>query len=164
MKIIERIEKYLEKFEGFLVVLFLILMIVFSFLQVILRNFFHTGITWADVFTKHLVLWVGFLGAALATREERHINIEILTKFLSPQMKDVSKVIVNLFATFISILLLRASYIFIIMEKNESFGSVFLNLPRWIAEIIIPVGFLLITIHFVLKSVKSVLFLYEKSE
>ena len=65
MKTIAKIEKYLEKGEGFLLVLFLSLMILFSFLQVILRNFFNFALTWADVFIKNLVLWVGFIGELL---------------------------------------------------------------------------------------------------
>jgi len=163
MKTIGLLEKYLEKFEGFLIVLFLSLMIVFSFLQVILRNFFDFALSWADVFTKNLVLWVGFIGAALATKEERHINIEVIAKFLPSKIKSISKIIINSVAVFISLLLLRASYLFIVVEK-ESERVAFLSIPMWVTKIIIPVGFLLITIHFILKLLGYILVVIGRSE
>ncbi|UCD10382.1 MAG: TRAP transporter small permease subunit, partial [Nitrospinaceae bacterium] len=81
MRWIEKIDAGLAKLEATFIVATLSVMILLSFGQVILRNFFHGGILWADLFLRQGVLWVGFLGASLATREGRHISIEVLSHF-----------------------------------------------------------------------------------
>ena len=58
-------------------------MIIMAFGQVVLRNFFHTSIEWGDVFLRHLVLWLGFLGAVIATGEGRHLKIEFINKLVA---------------------------------------------------------------------------------
>ena len=74
----ERLDETIARIEKYLLVLLLSLMIVLAFLQIVLRNFFETGLSWGDVLVRYLVLWVAFIGAALATKEGRHINMEIL--------------------------------------------------------------------------------------
>ena len=53
-----------------------------AFLQIFLRNVFTTGLAWGDLVLRNLVLWIGFIGATLATREGKHINIDILSRSL----------------------------------------------------------------------------------
>ena len=82
MKILDTINSWIEKAETVLLVVILSVMILLSFLQVLLRNFFEQGILWGDILIRNLVLWVGFIGASLATRENKHINIDLFTRFL----------------------------------------------------------------------------------
>ena len=76
-----RLDSYLARIEEFLLILILSSMVIFSFLQVVFRNIFSEGIPWADIFLRHLVLWIAFIGAALTTRYEKHISIDILSRF-----------------------------------------------------------------------------------
>ena len=82
MKILEKINAWIEQTETALLVLVLGFMVVFAFLQVVLRNIFDEGILWGDILLRHLVLWVGFIGASLATREQKHINIDLFSRWL----------------------------------------------------------------------------------
>ena len=66
MKFIFRIEDWLVKGEKALVVSFIALMIIFSFLQLSLRIVFNSGIVWLDPALRHMVLWTGLTGAVLA--------------------------------------------------------------------------------------------------
>jgi TRAP-type C4-dicarboxylate transport system permease small subunit len=152
MKILRKLDDILAGMETGILVLALSVMIFMSFLQVILRNFFSSGIIWADTFLRHLVLWVTFLGASLATRENRHINIDIFSRLLSPAARRPVQFITNLFASGIAVLLARAAYVFVRDEK--AFGSTtFLNLPLWIVVTIIAIGFVLIAFRFILKAI-----------
>ena len=45
----------------------LLLLVGVGFLQIVLRNFFQTGLLWGDPLMRHAVLWLGCLGASLAT-------------------------------------------------------------------------------------------------
>ena len=83
MKIIAAIEQYLAKLEGAVIITMLSVMVVLAFVQVLLLNIFSFGFLWGDPFLRYLVLWVGFLGAVLATKEEKHFGVELLNRFLS---------------------------------------------------------------------------------
>ncbi len=60
------------------------------------------------------------------------------------------RIITRLFAIVIGIILARASYLFVMSEK-EAGAIVFSNIPAWYLQIILPVGFSLIVIRFFLK-------------
>lgn len=152
MKLLQRIDSILNKVEGGLLITFLTLMMVLAFLQVVLRNAFSEGILWGDILTRHLVLWIGFLGAALATSNERHISIDAFTRFLSARARSMVKVVTNVFAAVICYFLLRASQTFVANEILDG-RVVYGQIPSWYAQIIIPVGFGLLLIHFVLRAV-----------
>jgi len=154
VRLLRRIDDILAKFESFLLILSLSIMVLVSFLQIILRNFFSTGIIWGDVFLRHLVLWVAFLGASLATREERHINIDVLSQILSPAAKRWVKMTTNLFAATVSVFLTRAALVFILDEKQAG-STTFLNLPLWTVVSIIGFGFAVISFRFLLKALEG---------
>ena len=154
LRLLKRIDDILAKFETALLILAVSIMVLLSFLQIILRNFFSTGIIWGDTFLRHLVLWVAFLGASLATREERHINIDVLSRTISPAARRWVKMVTNLFAAVVSILLTRAAIVFILDEK-EAGSTTFLSLPLWIVVIIIGFGFAVISFRFLLKALEG---------
>jgi TRAP-type C4-dicarboxylate transport system permease small subunit len=152
MKLLTRLDASLNKVEGILLVSLLAIMVLMAFLQVVLRNFFSTGILWGDIFLRHLVLWIGFLGAALATSKERHISIDALTRFLPTRVKSAIRVLTNLFAAIVCYVLLRASLTFIELER-EGETILYGNIPTWYAQVIIPAGFALLMAHFFIRSV-----------
>ena len=82
MRYLLTLNEWVSKIEGFLLSIFLMGMIFLAFLQVVMRNLFNAGIPWADTVVRLLVLWVGFLGAVLATKLEQHLTVEVLAKNL----------------------------------------------------------------------------------
>jgi C4-dicarboxylate transporter, DctQ subunit len=155
MKMLDTINKWLERAETTLLVAILGFMVVFAFLQVVLRNIFDEGILWGDILLRHLVLWVGFIGASLATRESKHINLDLFNRFLSERGKQISFLITNLFSVFICILLTKAGWTFIQDEKLMG-TTLFSDVPAWYFQIIIPIGFLLMAFRFLVHAVANV--------
>jgi len=150
MKILTRLDTALTRIEGGLLVFFLSVMVILSFVQVVLRNAFSESLLWGDILLRHLVLWIGFIGAALATSRDRHINIDALTRFLPPRFKTVAKIITNLFAVVVCYFLFRASLVFLANEISDS-STVVYDIPSAYSQIIIPVGFGLIILHFLIR-------------
>jgi len=153
MKPLLFVDKWLERISGWLLVLFLSIMIVMSFGQVVLRNFFATSIEWGDVFLRHLVLWVGYFGAVIATGERRHLKIEFITKLVLPKVRKVFFIITNLFASVICYLLMQASISFVQLEM-ESESILLLDIPSWYFIIIIPVGYAIVSFRFCIHSLR----------
>ncbi len=151
MKTLRTLDSFLNKIEATFLIIFLAIMVVMAFLQVVLRNAFSAGIIWADILLRHLLLWIGFIGAALATSEGRHINIDALRRFLSPKVRSAVDVITDLFAAAMCALLARASVTFLqfeIADKHKVYGDI----PTWYAQVIIPVGYGLLVIHFLVRA------------
>jgi len=163
MRLVRIIDDILFKFESFLLYLILTVMIVMAFLQVILRNFFSTGILWADIFLRHLVLWVGFIGASIATREEKHINIDVLTRLMPERMVPWIKILIDSLVVFICVLLTKAAYVFVSSEYQAK-STLFLDVPAWIFQAIIPIGFALIGLRFVLKIIEQIWNLSDRNK
>jgi TRAP-type C4-dicarboxylate transport system permease small subunit len=149
-----RTDEVIDRVEQALITILLSLMIAIAFLQIVLRDIFATGITWADPFVRNLVLWVGFVGAAIATREGKHITIDVLPQWVPQQVKAIIGIIIQFFAAFICGLLTFASVKFV---RNESLmGSItFLGIPAWIPQLILPITFGIIALRFCLLALKD---------
>ncbi len=152
MNVLQRLDALLNKFEGALLIFFLAVILVMAFLQVVLRNVFSYGFLWADIVLRHLVLWIAFLGASLATSQERHISIDALTRFLPERAKHAARVLTNLFAAVVCYYFMTASFAFV-QSEAEAGTTLSANIPVWYAEVIIPVGFGLLVIHFLVRAV-----------
>ncbi|MFC2170459.1 TRAP transporter small permease [Calditrichota bacterium] len=145
-----KIDAYMAKGTAFLVIAVLLSMVFFAFLQVILRNFFNSGIPWAEVILRHLVLWVAMLGGLLATRESRQISIDLLTRVRIPALSLILRWLGSLFTLVVVIILARAAQVFVLGEQE--FGStLYKNIPSWYAQVILPVGFYLIGFQILLN-------------
>jgi len=152
MNVIRTLENYIVKVELFFLILSLAVMVLLAFLQVVLRNVFSSGFLWADTFLRYLVVWVGFIGAAIAAKEERHISIEVLTKFVSPTIKNLASLITNLAAAIVCYYLYTASVQFLEFGLSPD-TLVFESIPLLYVFSIIPIGFLLMLFHFIIRAV-----------
>ncbi len=157
MRLIRKIENILEKMETLAVSVLLSLMILIAFSQVILRNLFNEAILWGDIFIRQLVLWVGFLGASLAARESKHISVDFLPHFLPKTWGKLIQFIVNLTAGIISGFLALAAFRFVQFEMDGS-AVLFLDIPVWIFQIILPYSFFVISARFLLKTLGALTF------
>lgn len=145
-----RFEEWIVKTEKGLIVLFVALMISLSFLQVLLRVFFHSGIVWLDPMLRHMVLWSGLLGTSLASRYSRQFALEALVKFAPEKIHRPLAILAGTFTIAVSGLLFWAAYKFIGDEIEYGSTAFFIGhfavKGAW-AEMIIPAVFLLIIFH-----------------
>ena len=149
---LERAQMILYRVEDSILVGLLMLMITLAVLQIFLRNLFETGIVWSDVLVRILVLWVGLVGAMVASRKGNHINIDIMERFLSERAKIIVNFVVELFTAFICSMVAYYSIQFVHMELVDG-GRAFANVPTWVCEAIIPFAFVVIAIRYVLLSI-----------
>jgi len=161
MRYMEKIDKTIARIETWLLVVIVLLMVLFSFTQVLLRLLLDEGIMWADIFLRHLVLWVGFIGASLATRDNKHINIDLLNRYLKGKSIPLVAIVINGFAMYISFLLAQAGWRFV-MDEKEYATMLFGNMPAWYFQIIIPIGFALMAFRFFVRSLDGIVGLFQR--
>ena len=164
IQFIKGFDTALSKVEKLFLITSLTTMVVLAFVQVILRNFFSTGLIWVDELTKHLVLWIGFIAACLAAREGRHIKIDVLSGRLSGKSKLLVEIVINFATAYICYRLLKAAWHFISVEREFGERAASLPLPVWGLELIFPITFILTSFRFGLRGVENIFKLVSESK
>lgn len=131
--------------------LLIVSMIILSLAQIVLRNFFETGFVWLDPLLRHGVLWLGFLGAMLATAQDRHISIDALSRLVSGAAGRVVHGALRIFAAVVALLLANSCYILTRDELTFESHS-FLDIPTWVLMIVMPWGLVVMSYRFVLSA------------
>ena len=143
-----------DKLEYVVLVFLLTVMVGLAFLQIFLRIFFATGILWGDPLLRHLVLWIALLGAAMATKEGKHINIDVISRVLPGRGKVAIQALTDLFSTCICVFLIQASLKFI-RDEFQAGTLAFLKIPTWALTVIFPVAFGLIALRFAMSGCRN---------
>jgi TRAP-type C4-dicarboxylate transport system permease small subunit len=144
---VKRIKQLILIFEDGLMGILLSATILLAASQILLRNLFDSGLIWADPTLRIMVLWLALLGAIAATREDRHIRIDLFSHRISKKSRLVLSVINNLFSALICAIITWHAVRFVYMEWQAG-GKLFASLPAWLGEIIIPIGFGIMTLRF----------------
>jgi TRAP-type C4-dicarboxylate transport system permease small subunit len=130
------------------------LMLGLAALQLLLRASLHSSIPWGDIAARQLVIWVGFLGAYLATRGGRHFHVDILTRLFPPGARAWVTVFSDLSAAAVCLFLVKAGATFVTTGLDPR-AILFLGIPQTAAALIVPVGFALIALQFLLRTIGS---------
>ena len=149
MNIWVQLDEKISRVETVLVTVLLTVMILTAFSQIVLRNFFAAGIDWGDALVRYLVVWVAFIGAAIATKEGKHITIDILSRWFTGAGSVAIQALICFFSAAICALLSVAAIKFVWFEAQM--GSIaFFKLPGWVPGLIMPITFGLMTLRFMM--------------
>lgn len=152
-QILLKIERAYGTLISFLLVSCTFSVLFLSVLVIVLR-WFQTTLMWYDPFVRHLVFILAFLGGVKATEQGTHISIDILGRSLA---NHASKVVARAHAIFIGlcavIILSWLTYAGIkFVEVELAYGRpVFFGIHSSILIGIIPVGFAMIALQFLLE-------------
>ena len=154
---LRRAEGVVASAEAAALVALLAVMVTLAFAQVVLRHF-GVGLLWGETLLKQLVMWTGFLGAALAAHEEKHFAWEAAHVGAGPRWKNPLRLLSSVAAAVVCALLLKAAWTFTADERAAAevlmtVGQT--SIPRWIATAAIPGGFALLALHFIFKAIDS---------
>ena len=157
------VERAGQLIENSALVIILTGMILLASGQILLRNVFGTGFAWADEALRLMVLWVAMLGAVVASREDRHISIDVLSRILPDVIQRWTVALVNAFTAAVSFTLAWFSWIFV--ADSRAYGDHLLNdLPAWLFQAILPVAFFLIGYRYSIWCLRRVWTLLRRSE
>jgi TRAP-type C4-dicarboxylate transport system permease small subunit len=118
-------------------------MVLLAATQIALRNFWDTGFGWADETLRILVLWVTVVGSVAATRDQRHVRIDALSRYLPVPVRNWSGIAMDAFAAVVCGVLAWSSYGLVadaLAADDRVLGG---ELPAWPIQLILPVGFAL---------------------
>lgn len=129
-------------------------LVLLAFVQILLRNFFDTGVMWGDSFLRILVLWVTMFGSMIATREQSHIKIDLLAKYLNETWQPLLQIITGFFASIVCGFATWYSLDLVVLEYQDE-TLAFSEVPVWLCQSILPFGFLVMTTRFFVQAIKT---------
>lgn len=150
-----RLLRGLAVVEDGLLVALLVLLIGLAAAQIVLRNLFDTSLLWADPALRVMVLWIGMIGAMVATRFDKQISVDAVSRFLPPRWKAVARVVTDLFTAVVCSALVWSS-VRLILEDRSGGMEVFGSVPLWVGELVMPVAFGVIALRYLTSAVVEV--------
>lgn len=160
--ILQRLIRIFNRLEDGLLVSLVLAMTFLAFGQILMRNFLGTGSILIDPLLRVMVLWVGLIGALVATRLDKQISIDVLTRLLSPRLAQLSHVVTRLFAATIAGVIAWHATRFIVGEWEVG-TLAFARVPTWVAESIIPIGFAIIALRYLLQGITAIPRVFQPS-
>lgn len=140
MKVLKFLNERLE--EIFLVILMVAAVIIVT-MQVLTRYLLKIPLPWSEEIARYMFLWLTWVGAAYATKERKHVRIDIVYNSLKPGAKKICDVISTL--VWIGFLAMM-SYLSLKLTASVASGgqiAVGSGLPMWIPYASIPTGMIL---------------------
>ncbi|MDJ0777549.1 MAG: TRAP transporter small permease subunit [Gammaproteobacteria bacterium] len=144
--------KRLHLVEDTLLVVLLSAMLVLAGLQILLRNLFDSGLLWVDPLLRVLVLWLGLIGATVATRDNKHIRIDLLSRFFARNTHRLIQAGVGQVSAWTCLVIAWYGMSWVRMDYLDGFAGV-AGIPAWMLEIIVPLSFGLIGLRYLWMSV-----------
>ncbi len=138
-----RLARRLAHVEAILAALALTALLGLSLGQILLRNLADSAIPQAELLSRHLVLALLFLGAALALHADRHIRIDLAVQWLG---KHAHRLVpgFHLAALVVNALFAQAGWRFFVAERAAAGGT---QLLESALAALMPAGFALLALH-----------------
>ncbi len=149
IKVLEAIDNYFAKFEKVFLVIAISVMTLVVFFDFMLREFFDSGFIWAKELAAFLMIWVGFIGASYATKENKHLVVGIPEKIFPKKVLPYVSLFVNIVVFAITLFLAYLGFIYVAETREFAETSLVLNIPLWIVQVIIPLSLVVVAARFI---------------
>lgn len=140
--------------EDTLAVVIFAAMTLLPVIETTTRLFSTNGIPASQVLVQHFTLWIGFLGAILATRQNKLLALTREPLFDEAEKPHLGKWIAKVTTFLVLVALTWGSWELLKIEMQYPI-DIAPNIPRWVAQLIMPVGFGLMAIQVYVKSYKK---------
>jgi C4-dicarboxylate transporter DctQ subunit len=139
---------WLGRLEEGLIAFLLALMTLITFGQVIARYIFDYSFVWALELVTFLFAWLIFLGMSYGVRVGSHIGVDALVKALWPRAARVVGAIATLCCITYAVIGFVGSWRYVSTMHGIGTLAQDLPIPVWIPQLVLPLGFGLLTLRF----------------
>lgn len=135
----------------------LLIMAALSFFSVILQVFFNTCFPGCLDLAQNMVLWCTFLGGAIGSRNNRHLNINVLQQFIRKgRVKTVVEILLFLTVAVVTGFLTYSGYRFVVSQYEFGEDLPSLGIHLWVLQIILPYTFAIVTFRYFLNTLRRI--------
>lgn len=156
LKGLDKVDSFIESIETYIIITLFTVMSVSAFCQVLFRYVLHIVFPASEEIARLAMVSMTFIGAALATRLDNHIRLDFLDAFLTPTMKEILKVIVDVFTIIVVGVFFSWGVEFVTFAFATNQLTAALEMPYWIPMSTIAIGMGLSIFHIVVRNLKKV--------
>src|SRR5207248_4246498 len=138
----------LERVEALIASFALLVMVVLPLAEIVFRRAFSRGIPGSGPIVQHLTLWVGFLGAAIASRDGKLLALATGTFIPRGVWRRAADIFAAAFGACASVVLAWGGWQMTMIER-EAGTNIGAGIQAWVAQLVLPVAFALIAIRLV---------------
>ncbi len=128
----------------------LLLIAILPIAEIVLRATFSVGIPASGPLVQHLTLWVAFVGAMLAAREDKLLALATASFVPEGRWRRATRAFAAAVGAAASMLLFRGSLDLVLVER-EAGTTLGAGIPTWIAETVLPVAFVVVGLRLAWK-------------
>lgn len=154
---LRKVDYGLRGAEKFFIVGSLCFMVLSIATESLVRWIFDKGLPGASELSRYLMVYVGFLGASVATSEKRHIVIDVLAKALHSKERLVAGMTAGAYigGAVVSGFLTYACWIYLDSFLGSGKVSPALGLPIKYAVAVMPAGMAVMTARFTIIAIEE---------
>mgnify|MGYP001491409506 FL=1 len=152
-----KIKEYIKRSENILTIGVFSILAIFPAVEIITRILGRPGIPASPILVQHMTLWIGFIGAVLATRQNKLLSLTREPLFSPDSVFSNGRWIAKNISFVIIVALFWGSISLVMIEYNYPI-QISPGVYRWFIQLIMPIGFLLIAFQIFIKSSKEQLF------
>ena len=136
--------RYLHKPFELLIAALLLAMAAALLLDVVLRFAISTSLPWSSEFARYSMVWITFIGAALAIRDRDHIQVTFFLTLLPNASRRVALIIIDIILLAFVATMLR--YSIGIVETEMGMRTAAMNIPFGYVVLAMPLAGVLMVI------------------
>lgn len=149
--IFDKLNDFLIAFEDYSLALGMISISIVIFTNVISRYFFKVSLTWAEEFSRYVLIAITFIGVSSCARLDMHVSVDILSNKLSGFLENLHKIVIYSICIVVCLYMSYLSIRFTILQFIGGNVSVAIAIPTWILYSSVSIGFVLSTYSYSLK-------------
>ena len=124
--------------ERWLLVAVVLAMVILPTLETIVRRFTGSGVPGAAVYTEHLTLWVGFLGALLATATNHHLALSTVEMLPKGRWQNSARIFGAAVTALVCGILAYASLDLLLADRGRIDTLPLKVIPGWFLRLVVP--------------------------
>ena len=135
--------KKLNIFVKWFLAIFMIIITILTFYQVVMRYVFNQAPSWSEELVRFLFIWCSFVGAAIGIKEHIHIGVDVFVNLLPKRLVYLTAVLVNASIIFFAFYMIFYGWEVTLMTHGQP--SPAMGIPMsWIYASVPVMGFLLL--------------------
>jgi TRAP-type C4-dicarboxylate transport system permease small subunit len=153
IRALTKIDNILAKGEAAVLILFLSVMTLVVFLQVVYRYVLVRPLYWSEELARYMFVWLSMFGAALGLQKQGHFGLDFFYKMLSDRWRRRTGLLIYLLmGALILVILFQGIFL---VQKTALQESPAMGIPMSWAYACVPVGATLMAIHLLVILLKD---------
>ena len=130
--------KIYDNIEEKALIVSLVITVILTFSQVVLRYVFNNSLSWSEELIRYLFIWQCWLGISIGERYDKHLKVDIIMNFVKGKKMKAINLTAEILSLAFCIFLVYFGMVVVMMAFEKESVSAALRLPFYIVYMALP--------------------------